>query len=58
MIDGGGHDYPEQIKKDTMRDKYLKQQGFRVLRIWSSEVESNIEGVLDSILKVLEESKI
>lgn len=53
-IDGGGHNYPNQIKKDIIRDKFLKNQGYKVLHIWSNQVENNMDGVLERIMKQLE----
>ena len=45
--DGGQHAvYREQ---DIIRDDYLKQEGYTVLRFWDNEVLNNIEGVLDVI---------
>jgi very-short-patch-repair endonuclease len=49
-VDGGQH---AESTKDGSRDKYLKSQGFRVLRFWNNEVLGNIEGVLDKIGRML-----
>ena len=48
-LDGGGHSKAKQIEKDRMRDTFLKQQGFTVLRIWNNELEENIDGVFEKI---------
>jgi very-short-patch-repair endonuclease len=32
-----------------MRDRYLREQGYCVLRFWNNDVLSNIEGVLSLI---------
>ena len=53
-IDGGGHNYLTQRKKDIRRDIYLKRCGYRVIRIWSSEVVNNIEGVTEAIIEALQ----
>lgn len=45
-VDGGQHATQE---KDALRDKYLQQQGFNVLRFWNNEVLQNINGVLEMI---------
>ena len=55
-VDGGGHAIPEQIDKDRQRDYYLEQNGCTIVRIWSSEVESNIDGVAKQIIGKLEEN--
>ena len=44
-VDGGHH----SIEKDDSRDKWLKDQGFRVLRFWNNEVLLNTNGVLEAI---------
>jgi very-short-patch-repair endonuclease len=45
-IDGGQH---AENEKDLERDKYLAENGFKVLRFWNNEVFTNIEGVLEVI---------
>jgi len=49
-LDGGGHGEPVQEKKDRARDEYLTKQGYRVMRFWNSDLDQNLEGVLESIL--------
>ncbi|KQC09977.1 MAG: hypothetical protein APR62_02270 [Smithella sp. SDB] len=46
-VDGGQH--AMQKEDDIIRDKYLRQQGFQVLRFWNNEVLQNINGVLEVI---------
>ena len=46
-VDGGQHS--ENKDKDMERDKWLKEQGFKVLRFWNNDVLRNIEGVLEKI---------
>jgi len=46
-VDGGQHS--SEKDKDIKRDYYLKQQKFKVLRFWNTEVLTNIEGVLEII---------
>jgi len=52
-LDGGGHAELNQAKRDTKRDRWLKEQGFRVLRFWDNEVFTNMDGVLSVIRNVL-----
>jgi very-short-patch-repair endonuclease len=52
-IDGGGHSYSSQTRRDIRRDFRLTKSGFRVLRVWNSDVDSNLEGVLELILNEL-----
>jgi very-short-patch-repair endonuclease len=52
-IDGGQHGMPEEAASDQQRDGFLRSQGFRVLRYWNSDVDQNLEGVLESIFSAL-----
>jgi len=46
-VDGGQHAEGKYI--DDVRDGWLREQGFRVLRFWDNEVLTNIPGVLELI---------
>jgi very-short-patch-repair endonuclease len=46
-LDGGQH--AESFEQDKLRDEELKENGFRVLRFWNSEVCANLGGVLEAI---------
>jgi hypothetical protein len=37
--------------RDSVRDEWLREQGFKVLRFWNNEVLTNIDGVLEMIRK-------
>ena len=50
-LDGGQHCGDEN---DKIRDKYLKSQNFKVLRLWNNEILNNLEGVYTKILNELE----
>jgi ring-1,2-phenylacetyl-CoA epoxidase subunit PaaD len=52
-VDGGTHSTDDEIARDARRERYLRDQGFRVLRFWNSEVRENIEGVMDTIVDAL-----
>ena len=45
-VDGGQH---LENKKDKLRDKWLKEQGYEVLRFLDNEVLTNIKSVLEVI---------
>jgi len=45
-VDGGQH---AESKRDAVRDQWLVEQGYRVLRFWNNDVLGNIEGVWDTI---------
>jgi very-short-patch-repair endonuclease len=55
-IDGGQHNLKENYAVDEKRDEKLKQAGFRTLRFWNSDVDSNLDGVLETIDAALTES--
>lgn len=44
--DGGQHNGSEA---DRVRDEYLKEHGFIVLRFWNHDILTNIQGVLEMI---------
>jgi very-short-patch-repair endonuclease len=54
-IDGGQHNFDEHHARDVQRDAKLTSEGFRVLRFWNSDVDRNLDGVLESIDAVLTE---
>ena len=43
----------EQIERDASRTKFLKSEGYSVLRFWNNEVLANIDGVLEMISECL-----
>ena len=45
-VDGGQHD---QSRKDALRDKWLRIQGFKVIRFWNNDVLDNLDGVYQTI---------
>ncbi|MBS4083961.1 MAG: endonuclease domain-containing protein [Rhizobiales bacterium] len=49
-VDGGQHGEDSGVSADRQRDRILAEKGFRVLRFWNSEVDTNIDGVLETIL--------
>ena len=52
-IDGGQHSNPGIMESDEQRTKWLKREGFRVMRFWNNDVMLNIEGVLEKIKEAL-----
>jgi very-short-patch-repair endonuclease len=49
-LDGGQH---ADNQRDQVRDKWLVDHGYRVMRFWNNDVMRNIEGVLETIAAVL-----
>jgi very-short-patch-repair endonuclease len=52
-LDGSQHSEPEQWRHDAIRDRYLADQGIRVLRFSDYDVLTNWTGVLEAILEAL-----
>ena len=50
-LDGEPHDW--NFVYDSARDRRLTRDGYLVLRFRNEEVQRNLQGVLDSILKAL-----
>ncbi|WP_421725375.1 endonuclease domain-containing protein [Bauldia sp.] len=48
-IDGSGHARHRQAAIDRSRDKILAAAGYRVIRFWNRNVDTNLQGVLDTI---------
>jgi very-short-patch-repair endonuclease len=49
-LDGSQHAEEKQIRHDEKRTKYLTRRGYRVLRVWNSEVFENPDGVAEAVL--------
>ena len=52
-LDGGQHNFDENILADNVRTEFLQGLGYRVIRFWNNEVDENIQGVLEEIKKYL-----
>jgi len=52
-VDGGQHGMHNGAKSDQERDAFLRSQGFQILRFWNSEVDRNLNGVMESIFGTL-----
>ena len=52
-IDGGQH--MEAVEYDQRRTNYLTANGYKVVRFWNNEVFLNVQGVLETILRSLED---
>jgi very-short-patch-repair endonuclease len=50
-VDGGIHE--TQKEQDAERDAHLISRGFRILRVTNDEVNNDLQGVLQKILKNL-----
>ncbi len=53
-LDGGQHNFEENILKDYERTEYLKAKGYKVYRFWNNELDENLEGVYQKISEILD----
>jgi very-short-patch-repair endonuclease len=53
-VDGGQH---AENERDAVRDRWLHDHGYRVLRFWNNDVIENIDGVLETIASTLQEGQ-
>jgi len=54
IIELDGHSHANQPEYDALRTEWLESHGWRVRRFTNGEVERNIEGVLQAIIRELE----
>jgi very-short-patch-repair endonuclease len=52
-IDGEVHGAAIQCSRDEARDRWLQKEGFEVWRYAASDVEHNLEGVVEDVLRRL-----
>ena len=48
-LDGGHHNEDETAKRDLERQRWLENDGYRVVRFWNSEVTTDLTAVLERI---------
>lgn len=56
-IDGDSHDEPDQIEYDAARTKWLEALGYIVIRFNNADVYKNLDGVLKTIMEMVESLK-
>jgi very-short-patch-repair endonuclease len=56
--DGGQHGMPDETRLDQIRDDFLRSQGFEVLRFWNSDIDANLDGVMETIFSALKSSPL
>ncbi len=54
-LDGSQHAAPEHARRDERRDAALSAAGFRVLRVWNTDIDRNMDGVMQAIMTALRE---
>jgi very-short-patch-repair endonuclease len=55
-VDGSQHNQPEGLARDAKRDLYLRNNRYNVLRFWNADIDTNMSGVIDTILLALQSS--
>ena len=53
-VDGATHSEDAEIAYDARRDRFLKAEGFRIVRVLNDDVYRRLDDVLDMILMGLE----
>jgi len=48
-LDGGHHNQDEMASRDLERQRWLENEGYRVVRFWNSEVSSDMTAVMERI---------
>lgn len=54
-IDGASHYTPEAKEYDARRTQVLQKYGLNILRFTNTEVEENIEGVMERVFSYIED---
>ncbi len=54
IIELDGSQHHTQQDHDTVRDAWLRSQGFEVLRVWNSQWQAHPQAVLEAIWQALE----
>jgi very-short-patch-repair endonuclease len=50
-LDGSQHGMKKEKARDRVRDEMLTADGYRVLRFWNGDVDENLDGVVEAILR-------
>ncbi|MGQ0485729.1 MAG: endonuclease domain-containing protein [Hyphomicrobiales bacterium] len=54
-VDGSQHGFDASQSRDAIRDRHFGSAGFRILRFWNSDVDTNMDGVIDMIISALKQ---
>ena len=53
-VDGAQHGFDEIATRDRQRDRHFQGQGFRTLRFTNAEINTNIDGVVETIFNAIQ----
>lgn len=56
IVELDGHSHDVLPERDMRRDRYLVEQGCRVLHFSNADIHGNVEGVIETIRSALEDS--
>lgn len=56
-LDGVQHSDRDAMSRDAVRDRWIEEQGYRVLRFWNHEVLQELDSVLDTIYAAVDERR-
>jgi very-short-patch-repair endonuclease len=48
-LDGGHHNEDDTAERDRVRQSWLENEGYRVIRFWNSEITADLTAVLERI---------
>ena len=48
-VDGGTHSSDAEIAADAVRSECLETMGYRLMRVWNSDLRENLDGVMATI---------
>jgi very-short-patch-repair endonuclease len=56
VIEADGGQHADQEEEDRKRTVYLRMRGYRVVRFWNNDIIENIDGVVETIERILRTS--
>ena len=54
VVELDGSQHQQRTEEDEWRTKQLERHGYRVIRVWNTDVLQNIDGVLEALLSELQ----
>ncbi len=56
IVEADGGQHADREKDDRTRTEYLRSRGYRVVRFWNNDIIENIDGVVETIERILRTS--
>ena len=50
-LDGGQHNFEQNVVDDKIRQSSLESQGYKILRFWNIDIDNNLDGVIQTIIQ-------